>query len=319
MPVTEVVTGLWMITVPDFRAQVNCYLIDTGDGLLLFDTGPRKTAPVLLELMRQIDFAPPDIKWIVLSHSHADHTGALAEIAESSGATVYAHPAAEGWLIDHQRQFRERFEAFLPYMPVEVRFKNHFFDSLGRPWYPNTWLESLPYALNTARGLEIVYTPGHSADSVSLLMKEEGILLCGDAFMGAGVGGSLPRYDDPEQYVETLESLLDMHLSLLLSGHFAPMNSDKLALALQQSQKMAYILQNFIDQSVQRKPEGYDIGFLTRMVCARFARPADASAAITVQAHLMALERKGKVHFDIDRWKPGPQKQPIVIASVVGD
>lgn len=317
MAKTEIASGLWMISAPGYRVPINCYLIDTGAGLLLFDTGPRNNGSVILDHVRQLGFTARDLKWIVLSHSHAAHIGALAKIAEQTGAHVFAHPAAEGWLIDHQRQFRERYERFSDRLPLDETFKNYFFDRLGRPWYPNTWIETFPLSLDTPRSMEIRHTPGHSSDSISLYLKEEGILICGDAFMGAGTGNTLPRYDDPEAYTATLTSFLELQPNLLLSAHFAPLSREKLQPALQQSQTMVELLHRFIHESLKRRPDGYDIGFLTRMVTARFSRITDVVAAIPVQAHLMALEREGKVHFEIDRWKPGAPKQSIVIESII--
>lgn len=56
--------------------MVCSHLIDTGDGLILFDTGYQHTAHQQLHAIRTLGFDPADIKIIIHSHGHFDHFGA---------------------------------------------------------------------------------------------------------------------------------------------------------------------------------------------------------------------------------------------------
>lgn len=64
-------------------------LIDTGDGLILIDTGFGHEAAYLMENIRALGFRLEDIKIIIHSHGHYDHFGATNRIKAISGATVY--------------------------------------------------------------------------------------------------------------------------------------------------------------------------------------------------------------------------------------
>ena len=55
--------------------QASAHLIDTGDGLILFDTGYGNTTHMLLDSIRSLGFDPMDIKYIIHSHGHFDHFG----------------------------------------------------------------------------------------------------------------------------------------------------------------------------------------------------------------------------------------------------
>ncbi|HXD15767.1 MAG TPA: MBL fold metallo-hydrolase [Vicinamibacterales bacterium] len=57
--------------------QVGTWTLDTGDGLILFDTlnNPREAEEVLVPGLKQLGLDPANIKYIVLSHGHADHFG----------------------------------------------------------------------------------------------------------------------------------------------------------------------------------------------------------------------------------------------------
>lgn len=68
---------------------VACYLIDTGDGLILIDTAMHETCYLMLECIRSLGYDPMDIKKILLTHAHGDHMGAARTLKELTGAKVY--------------------------------------------------------------------------------------------------------------------------------------------------------------------------------------------------------------------------------------
>jgi metallo-beta-lactamase class B len=57
--------------------QVGTWTLDTGAGLILFDTlnNPQEAETVLVPGLKQLGLDPGNIKYIVLSHGHADHFG----------------------------------------------------------------------------------------------------------------------------------------------------------------------------------------------------------------------------------------------------
>lgn len=68
------------------------YLIETGGEKILFDTGQ---GFVLENNVRKLGLDLTDIKTVVLSHGHYDHTGGLhAALEMMNRPTIYAHPAA---------------------------------------------------------------------------------------------------------------------------------------------------------------------------------------------------------------------------------
>jgi metallo-beta-lactamase class B len=65
--------------------SVSSYLVDSGDGLVLFDTGYPQTTYLLLESIRTLGFSPADIKYIFHSHAHGDHIGSTRKLKEKFG------------------------------------------------------------------------------------------------------------------------------------------------------------------------------------------------------------------------------------------
>ncbi|MGI6237546.1 MAG: MBL fold metallo-hydrolase [Candidatus Excrementavichristensenella sp.] len=69
--------------------EVSVHLIDTGDGLILIDTGyPHMRAQILANVC-SLGFRTEDIRVILLTHGHYDHIGCAAVFREMSGAPIY--------------------------------------------------------------------------------------------------------------------------------------------------------------------------------------------------------------------------------------
>lgn len=64
------------------------HLIDTGEGLILIDTGYGHDTHLLMKNIRALGFRVEDIKIIIHSHGHYDHFGGTDAIRAISGATV---------------------------------------------------------------------------------------------------------------------------------------------------------------------------------------------------------------------------------------
>jgi metallo-beta-lactamase class B len=69
---------------------VGVYWIDTGEGIILLDSGMPQGLYIIFEGMRKFGFDPHDISLILLSHAHYDHCGAICAIKEYTGAVCYA-------------------------------------------------------------------------------------------------------------------------------------------------------------------------------------------------------------------------------------
>ena len=84
-PMTSVFFDQYKRFVEPFRIYGNVYfvgdswvcvhLIDTGDGLLLIDSGNCGATAMLIQTIWEAGFNPRDVRWIIHSHGHVDHIG----------------------------------------------------------------------------------------------------------------------------------------------------------------------------------------------------------------------------------------------------
>jgi metallo-beta-lactamase class B len=72
---------------------VSSYLITTPAGHILIDTGFEDTVPIIERGVTQLGFRVTDIKLILSSHAHIDHTGGHAAMKRLTGATLVASAA----------------------------------------------------------------------------------------------------------------------------------------------------------------------------------------------------------------------------------
>jgi N-acyl homoserine lactone hydrolase len=157
----------------DLKVQFvfSCYIIKHGDDYLLWDTGHSMTAPnvapkvSIVDQLAKIDIKPEQIKYVGISHYHADHTGQIASFPQ---ATLLI--GAREW------------EAITSPKPAEgVNFKP--FES----WIKgDSKVETVPTDKDVfGDGSVIVLrTPGHTPGHSSLLVKlaQMGpVILSGDA------------------------------------------------------------------------------------------------------------------------------------------
>ena len=68
---------------------VGMHLVDTGDGLILFDTGWLGVECMLFNSIWELGFNPADVKYILHTHGHIDHYGATEAFQKLHGSKAF--------------------------------------------------------------------------------------------------------------------------------------------------------------------------------------------------------------------------------------
>ncbi|MFZ5670952.1 MAG: subclass B3 metallo-beta-lactamase [Pseudomonadota bacterium] len=77
---------------------LSAYLIDTGDGLVLIDGTLEQNVPAIEAGIKALGFKPGEIKLLLNSHAHFDHSAGLAKLKSLTGATLAASERDAPWL-----------------------------------------------------------------------------------------------------------------------------------------------------------------------------------------------------------------------------
>jgi len=134
------------------------HLIDTGDGLLLIDSGNCGATAMLVNAIWEAGFNPADVKWIIHSHGHLDHIGGANFFKRMFGTKLYlGEPDA--------RMFREQPE-------ISAIYDTHDdCDDIFVPDYEIKDGDVLTFG-NTTMTFYLV--PGHTAGCVAIFFDMDG-------------------------------------------------------------------------------------------------------------------------------------------------
>ena len=221
------------------------YIIEEDDDLMVVDVGSIGAAQEVETYCKQILNRPlRDIRLIAATHFHIDHIGGIGALLKkcSPDTKVLFHPLVQEYL-DGTRELspmKNWLSGLLPtmmhsitgvrklshvcfenvagiplsifrdyrYLPYEDQIR--YFDSKRFPRYPigfGHW--------------EVVVTPGHTEDSLSIFNENTRELICGDLIIGKDdCTGYLNRFHyDPEVICKSYWRVRDLMPTVIYPGH----------------------------------------------------------------------------------------------------
>jgi metallo-beta-lactamase class B len=97
---------------------VSSYLITSPEGHVLIDTGFEQTVPLIRDSVEKLGFRMADIKLILASHAHVDHTGGHALAKELTGARIIMSEADAALLASGGKA--DFLDEVMPYRPAKA-------------------------------------------------------------------------------------------------------------------------------------------------------------------------------------------------------
>jgi glyoxylase-like metal-dependent hydrolase (beta-lactamase superfamily II) len=223
----QLASGVVRVTfpLPFGLDHVHCYLLAGGDGawtvvdtgLGLPDAGERWAA-----VLDELD-AP--VARIVITHFHPDHVGAAAEVAELTGA-----PVLQG-AVDHEQCVRAWSDGGRDRLAAHMSAHGLPDSELPRLRREAGALASLAHFTpapqvigegDAVDGWQVVLLPGH-ADGHLALLRDDGVLVAGDAILGA-ITPTVGLYPDArpnplDDYLGSLRRIAELDPQVAFTGH----------------------------------------------------------------------------------------------------
>lgn len=227
--VQEVVAGVHAVNLGmggPVRIGNHVYILENRDGLILIDTAIAKDADDIEAAIQQIGRSISELKVIVITHWHYDHTGSLYELMERAPqAVTYMHPhdrealdgkggssyfygVAGAGEPDGRRVMTQEY----PPIPDNLRDRVIAAD-----------VEEINQAV-APWGVEAMHTPGHTLGSMSYWHPQERILFPGDALNHMFGAATAPFIHDIydgayEQTQQQAVDLADLKPRYILPAH----------------------------------------------------------------------------------------------------
>jgi hydroxyacylglutathione hydrolase len=176
------------LTVGPF--QENCYVIGDQESRIgaIIDPGDEAA-----RIAMAVEETGLDIGSIIVTHTHIDHVGAVAALADEYACPVLMHDEAEPMLKELPTQA----------MMMGIRF--------GKLPEVDRYVEDEEIVEVGDLRLRSLYTPGHSPGHLAFYLQDEGLVLSGDALFAGSVG----RVDLPGGSMEVLMQSIEERLLTL--------------------------------------------------------------------------------------------------------
>jgi len=161
-----------------YPGRAATFLIEDRGEAAFVDAGTRHSVPHMMAALETAGRAPEDVKYLIVTHVHLDHSGGAAALARACPrAEVLCHGRAERHLVDPAKlvasatpiygadQFAKLYGVIEPIAADRVR----------------AVAEGESVTLG-GRTLEFLDTPGHAKHHISILDRTADAILTGDAF-----------------------------------------------------------------------------------------------------------------------------------------
>ena len=216
-PLAEVADGVAFL--PNFA---NCSIVDTGDGLVMVDTGsPLTAARVFFEVRAWRDAR---LSRAVFSHGHIDHVFGVGPFDEESTERGWPRPT----VVAHAHLPR-RFERYVMTAGYNAVINRRQFGVESLEWpieyrYPDETYETTTSFTLGDDHFELRHEKGETDDATVTWLASRRVLFTGDLFIwnspNAGNPQKVQRY--PKEWAEALRRMAELGAETLLPGHGLP-------------------------------------------------------------------------------------------------
>lgn len=194
----------------------NIFLVDTGTQKLVIDSSHRLYASIIRRRFRKLNIN--HIDYLILTHTHFDHTGNAALIQNEFGAKTAVHHTEADYLRNGRSPLPAGVNAFSKWIlkhlgPIIVG------TPVCNPCEANIILNNGDEFQDKNSEISILHTPGHSIGSVCIIIDHE-FAIAGDTIFGIFPWSSFPPFaDDVKLLKESRKKLAETNCHTFLPAH----------------------------------------------------------------------------------------------------
>jgi hydroxyacylglutathione hydrolase len=197
--------------------DTNCYLVETDNDYVLVDTGYSTNRKDLEDQLTDAGCTPGNLKLILITHGHFDHTGNCAFLKEKYGVQIAMHKGdlkmvETGDMFYNKNILMRAFGKIMLFFLMRGTFDK---------FTPDLLIEEEQDL--TAFGLEakIIHIPGHSEGSIGILTSN-GDLFCGDLLTNIKNPQMNSLIENREELYSSVEQIKNLEINMVYPGHGKP-------------------------------------------------------------------------------------------------
>ncbi len=299
---TEVGPGVRRVVAPNPGLMTgpgtNTYLIGNGD-LALVDPGPDDDAH-LAALLEATSTGGDRLRWIMVTHTHIDHSPLAARLKKATGAQVVAYglsPVIAGDHVLAHRAGGTGAGAGDGSGAGDVAGEGAGEGAKGRDahekgFVPDRRMHDGHALVAPSFRLAAVHTPGHAANH--LCFDLDGLLFSGDHVMSGSTVVIAPPDGDMAEYLESLQRVRDRPPSRIAPGH-GPMIDNPIAVLDQYLSHRRAREADVLARLADAGPAGASPESLVAVIYQDVKPELHPVARFSVWAHLRKLATEGFV------------------------
>ncbi|HOG46732.1 MAG TPA: MBL fold metallo-hydrolase [Anaerolineae bacterium] len=258
----------------DAYAQAAAGVVLIPEGAIVIDTlpFPDETAEILRFLEGQ---GIPRARFVVNTHFHGDHSYGTCLF---QGATVISHRFCREALVQWGEQRLAEAKQQMPAMQdVVVRFPDVVFDEEMHIHFGK-------------RTLRLIHLPGHTEDSIGVMVEGDRILFSGDAVMPVPY---IP-WGNREHLRKSLAIVLTMKPEMIVQGHGEILLRGEVAETVESSVKYLDNIEVRVAEVIKRGGTEAELRKIDIEACGRSRIPLDGLVSQLHQANLRAIYKQAK-------------------------
>lgn len=165
----------------------NTYIVIDEETNISAVIDPGGESEKIIDILKSLDTT---VKFIIITHSHADHIGALHDIKQHTNAKVLASPKASIGLTNPDINLTKIFGMNLENVRADIQVDDGKIISIGNIDF------------------KTILTPGHTEGSLSLYSEKEKILFSGDTLFAGGPGRTDLPTGSYRQIIDSIKNKL---------------------------------------------------------------------------------------------------------------
>jgi hydroxyacylglutathione hydrolase len=199
---------------------VNCYLIKTGSGFILIDTGSPNNCMELESKLSDLGCKSGNLHLILLTHGDFDHSGNAAYLRKKFDTRIVKH-AEDSMMVERGDMFMNREKGNIIQSWI---VKKMFGFGKSQRFTPDLKITDGFDLTEYGMDARVIHIPGHSKGSIGILTTG-GALICGDLLESTG-GNENPKLnslmDNLEAAKRSIDKLKNLNINTVYPGHGQP-------------------------------------------------------------------------------------------------